>query len=250
MIERCEYMAIYALSDLHLSFNKSVSLYGIDPERDVEKPMEIFGWKNHYDQIRDHWLRVVQKEDTVLIPGDISWALRLEEARYDFDWIQQLPGKKVMSPGNHCYYAQSKKKVRDSLPEGMEWIDADCTCVEEIVVAGTRGWTLPGERFFKEEEDRKIYERQVGRLRMALEMAEREYPAREKIVMIHFPPLTQAAGESGFMDVMKQFGVTHCIYGHMHGKAADEAIQGNVDGIRLQLVACDALQFCPTLLRA
>ncbi|MBA4494948.1 metallophosphoesterase [Paenactinomyces guangxiensis] len=242
-------MAIYALSDLHLSFNKPVSLYGVDPAADIEKPMDVFGWDRHYDRIRDHWLATVQPEDTVLIPGDISWAMKLDEARHDFDWIRQLPGKKIMSPGNHCYYAQSKKKVRQALPEGMEWIDADYTMAEGRAIAATRGWNLPGDRFYKQKEDRKIYERQVGRLRIALEAAHREHPEAEKIVMLHFPPLTRHATESGFMDLMKEYGVPLCVYGHMHGNAADEAIQGVVDGIELKLVACDALDFCPVRLR-
>lgn len=244
-----ERLAIYALSDLHLSFNKRVTLYGIDPERDIEKPMDVFGWDRHYEKIRDHWLSTVGAEDTVLIPGDISWAMKLDVARYDFDWIAQLPGKKVCSPGNHCYYAHSKKKVRDMLPEGMEWIDADYTLVEGKVVAGTRGWTLPGDPVFNEENDRKIYDRQVGRLRLALEAAVREQPGKEIIVMLHFPPLTRSATESGFMDALKEFGVSMCIYGHMHGKSAQDAIQGLIDGIELKLVACDAIDFCPVKIR-
>ncbi|WP_207903225.1 metallophosphoesterase [Hazenella coriacea] len=237
------------MSDLHLSFNKPVDLYHINPEKDINKPMDIFGWDRHYDQIRDNWLETVRSDDTVLIPGDISWAMKLEEARYDFDWINQLPGKKILSPGNHCYYVQSKKKVREALPQGMEWIDADFTLVEDLVIAGTRGWNLPGDHSYKEEADRKIYERQVGRLRMALEGSMKKYPEYEKIVMIHFPPITKYSTESGFMDVMKEFGVKMCIYGHMHGKSAEEAIQGVIDGIELKLVACDALQFCPVLLK-
>jgi uncharacterized protein len=242
-------LAIYALSDLHLSFKRAVTLYDIDPVQDIEKPMDLFGWDRHYEKIRDHWLRVVSQDDTVLIPGDISWAMKLEVARFDFGWISQLPGKKVLSPGNHCYYVSSKKKVRAALPERMEWIDADYTLVEGKVVAGTRGWTLPGDRFFKEDEDRKIYERQVGRLRIALEAAQKDHPDKEKIVMLHFPPITKTSTESGFMDVMKEFGVRMCIYGHLHGKAGEDAIQGEVDGITLRLVACDAVDFCPVKIR-
>lgn len=212
---------------------------------DIDKPMDVFGWDQHYNQIRDHWLNTVKPEDTVLIPGDISWAMKLDVACYDFGWIHQLPGKKVLSPGNHCYYAQSKKKVRQMLPEGMEWIDADYTLVEGKVVAGTRGWTLPGDKFYIEENDRKIYERQVGRLEIALEMAEREEPDKEKIVMLHYPPITPMASESGFMDIMKKFGVKLCVYGHLHGKAHEDAIEGNVNGIELRLVSCDAVHFCP-----
>ena len=238
-------MAIYAISDLHLSFNKPVNLYGIHPEQDIEKPMEKFGWDAHYNQIRDHWLSEVRETDTVLIPGDISWAMRLEVARYDFEWINQLPGKKVMSPGNHCYFVQSKKKVREFLPANMEWIDADYTVVGEKAVAATRGWNLPGDQIFNEEEDRRIYTRQVGRLQMALEAAHKEYPTHEKWVMIHYPPLTKTATESGFMDVMKKYNVQLCVYGHLHGMGVKEAIQGNVDGIELRLVSCDALGFKP-----
>ncbi|WP_124727186.1 metallophosphoesterase [Staphylospora marina] len=242
-------LAIFALSDLHLSFKRPVTLYDIDHERDVDKPMDVFGWTRHYDRIRDSWLRVVGPDDTVLIPGDISWAMRMETAMNDFGWIAGLPGKKVLSPGNHCYYYSSKKKLREMLPEGMTWIDADHVEVEGKVIAGTRGWTLPGDPFFKEEEDRKIYLRQVGRLRIALESAVREHPGREIIVMLHFPPLTRSCTESGFMDVMKEFGVSLCVYGHMHGKAAEEAIQGVTEGVELKLVACDHLDFCPVKIR-
>lgn len=238
-------MAIYALSDLHLSFNKPVSLYDIDPEQDIDKPMDVFGWRRHYNLIRDHWIDTVKPDDTILIPGDISWAMKLDIARYDFDWINQLPGKKIMSPGNHCYYVQSKKKVRAALPPGMQWIDADYTIAEGKVIAATRGWTLPGDRFYNEENDRKIYERQVGRLQLALEMAEREQPGKEKIVMLHYPPLTMMSKESGFMDLMKKYAVKLCVYGHLHGKAREDAIEGDVDGIELRLVACDAIGFCP-----
>lgn len=242
-------MAIFAISDLHLSFQRKVSLYDINPEVDIEKPMELFGWERHYDQIRDHWMKLVSEEDTVLIPGDISWAMKLEAALNDFHWISQLPGKKVFSPGNHEYYYNSKKKIREALPERMEWLDADFTVVEDVVVVATRGWTLPGDRYYKEEEDRRIYERQVGRLKLGLEAAHKTHPEREKIVMLHFPPITKHASESGFMDLMKQYQVSICLYGHLHGPAIEEAIQGKVEGIELKLVSCDALDFCPVRIR-
>lgn len=238
-------MSIYAISDLHLSFNKPVNLYGINPDKDIDKPMEKFGWLEHYNQIRDHWIKEVKETDTVLIPGDISWAMRLNVASYDFGWINQLPGRKVLSPGNHCYYVQSKKKVREFLPSNMEWIDADFTVVENKIIAATRGWNLPGDRIFTEEDDYRIYIRQVGRLKMALEIAHQEYPSMEKWVMLHYPPLTKTATESGFIDVMKMYDVKLCVYGHLHGLGIKDAIQGKVDGIRLQLVSCDSLGFRP-----
>lgn len=242
-------LGIYAMSDLHLSFNKPVGLYDVDFEKDIEKPMDIFGWERHYEQVRDQWLEVVGSEDTVLIPGDISWALRLEQARYDFEWIHALPGKKVLSPGNHCYYAQSKKKVRETLPVGMEWVDADYTLVEGFVVAGTRGWNLPGESGWDEETDRKIHDRQVGRLRLALESAVKDHPDKERIVMLHYPPVTSRVGTSDFMELLKEYQVKVCVYGHLHGRAHRDAIEGMVEGVRLQLVSCDYLNYRPVPLR-
>lgn len=238
-------MSIYGLSDLHLSFNKPVDLFQINPETDIDKPMDKFGWDQHYDRIRDCWLETVTADDTVLMPGDISWAMKLEQAKNDFHWLAQLPGKKVLSPGNHCYFYQSKKKVREALPEGLAWIDADYILVEEYIVVGTRGWILPGDPQFEPENDQRIYERQVGRLKMALEAAQQAHPERSKIAMLHYPPLTTKVHQSAFFDLLKEYQVKVCIYGHLHGEAANEAVEGNVEGIELRLVACDALKFCP-----
>ncbi|SHE46191.1 hypothetical protein SAMN05444392_101564 [Seinonella peptonophila] len=239
-------MAIFGLSDLHLSFRHKVNLYQIDPKQDIEKPMDIFDWNPRYfDLIRDHWVEHVGVSDTVLIPGDISWGLRLSEAVWDFDWIAQLPGNKVLSPGNHCYYAHSKKKVREALPEGMEWIDADWTLVEDYVVVATRGWNLPGDYSFQEQTDRKIYERQVGRLQLALTDARKHHPDRPIICMLHYPPLTKGCTESGFFQLLKEFSVRLCLFGHLHGSSAYDAIQGNIDEVQLCLVACDYLKFAP-----
>ncbi|MEN9406164.1 MAG: hypothetical protein RLZ12_448, partial [Bacillota bacterium] len=133
-------MSIFAISDLHLSFTKKVVLADEQAmTAAIAKPMDIFGWGKHYLKLKENWLRVVTEKDTVLMPGDTSWALRLEQAMCDFDWIAQLPGKKVISPGNHCYFARSKKKIRDALPKSIEWLDAEATLVEEKVVVATRG---------------------------------------------------------------------------------------------------------------
>lgn len=238
-------MRLFAIADLHLSFNKPVSLFGIDAEEDQYKPMDVFGWERHFDKIRDNWMRSVSADDTVLIPGDISWAMKLEQAQYDFGWIHQLPGRKVLSPGNHCYYVSTKKKVRAALPGSMEWIDGDYTLVGEYAVVATRGWILPQDVSWDEETDRKIHDRQVGRLRMALQSARQEHPQRPVIAMLHYPPLTTYAGESAFFDVLKEYGVKRCIYGHLHGYAHRTAVNGEVEGVWLQLVSCDFLQFCP-----
>lgn len=242
-------MRIFAIADLHLSFNKNVSLYNIDSQTDQYKPMDVFGWQRHFDKIRDNWLKTVTNDDTVLIPGDISWALKLEQAVYDFGWIAQLPGRKVMSPGNHCYYVTTKKKMREALPKGMEWIDGDYTRAGDYTVVATRGWILPQDTTWVEVTDRKIYDRQVGRLRIALESARRDYPNKPVIAMLHFPPLTTYAKESDFFNILKQYEVELCIYGHLHGNAHHTAINGQVEGIELQLVSCDYLNFHPLQIR-
>lgn len=237
-------MRIFAIADLHLSFNKDVTLYGIDAEKDQYKPMDVFcGWERHFDKIRDNWLQSVSENDTVLIPGDISWAMKLEQAVHDFRWIHQLPGRKVMSPGNHCYYVTTKKKIRSVLPESMEWIDGDYTLVGDYVVVATRGWILPQDADWDETYDRKIHDRQVGRLNLALESARKDHPERPVIAMLHYPPLTTYAMDSDFFRVLKQYDVELCLYGHLHGNAHRTAINGEVDGIELRLVSCDYLNF-------
>lgn len=242
-------MPIFAIADLHLSFNKPVSLFGIDSERDQYKPMDVFGWERHFDRIREHWMTHITQDDTVLIPGDISWALDIEAVKHDFHWIAQLPGRKVLSPGNHCYYAKSKKKVREALPEGMTWLDGDHTVVAEYAVVATRGWMLPGDPAWQEEKDRKIYDRQVGRLRIGLEAAKSECPEKPVIVMLHYPPITSQVRQSEFFDVLTEYEVDMCVYGHLHGDAHRLAVNERVDGVALQLVSCDFLSFRPQLIR-
>lgn len=242
-------MSIYALGDLHLSFNKAVTLHNINPQQDQYKPMDVFGWERHFDRIRDNWLNKVTDTDTVLIPGDISWAMKLELAKYDFGWIDQLPGRKVLSPGNHCYYASSKNKVRQALPSRMVWLDGDCTLVENYAIVATRGWTLPDDVNWDETTDRKIYERQAGRLQMALECAKQHYANHPIIAMLHFPPLTTSTQDSAFFDLLLEYGVEVCVYGHLHGNAHRFAVNGDVKGIELCLVSCDYLDFSPMFIR-
>jgi predicted phosphohydrolase len=238
-------VAIFAISDLHLSFNKPVHIDQIDPENDITKPMELFGWEKHYDRIRDNWRKRITTDDTVLIPGDISWALKQKDALHDLEWVAQLPGHKILSPGNHEYYYHSKNKIRNILPPNMEWLDADFTVAEGKLICATRGWTLPTDRHFVEEDDRKIYDRQVGRLRLALETAVATHPDKDIIVMLHYPPINKNGTTSGFWELMKHYAVKYCIYGHLHGKSINDAVEGKMDGIELKLVSCDALLFTP-----
>ena len=237
-------MSIFAISDLHLSFNKKVGLKNINPKEDIYKPMEVFGWYKHYDLISSNWLKHVTDKDTVLIPGDISWAMKIEQVINDFHWLSLLPGRKVLSPGNHCYYAASKRKLAKVLPSGMYWLDGDFLEIEGKFIVATRGWILPGEDNFT-ANDMKIYLRQAGRLKMALESCLKHSHGKDIIAMLHFPPITKNITKSLFLDLMLDYKVTICVYGHLHGLNIKDAVEGNISGIEFRLVSCDAIGFKP-----
>lgn len=225
-------MSIYALGDPHLSFT-------------TDKPMNIFGekWDNHADKIRDSWLGTVTADDWVLIPGDISWAMTLEEAAADLDFLGQLPGKKVVIRGNHDYWWSSLTKVRSILPDRMYALQNDSLQIGEIAICGTRGWECPGSFQFT-EHDQTVYEREVWRLELSLQSADKH--AAERWVMLHYPPTNEKHQVSGFIEVMKRYGVSRCIYGHLHGQAGHRnALEGEFEGIRFNLTSCDYIDFKP-----
>ena len=155
-------MAIYAIGDLHLPGHQ-------------EKPMNVFGdhWDRHFDVIRENWLSMVSPEDVVLIPGDISWAMQLEEARDDLMQIAALPGRKLLLRGNHDYWWNSISKVRALLPENMYAIQNDALALDGVVYCGTRGWNIPGEGQPTDPQDVKIFQRELLRLEMSLQQAEK-----------------------------------------------------------------------------
>ncbi|MCL6442816.1 MAG: metallophosphoesterase [Alicyclobacillus sp.] len=224
-------MALYALGDLHLG-------------QAVDKPMDVFGpsWENHADRIHSAWCSLVSPDDTVLIPGDISWAMTLEEAQHDLHWIAELPGKKVMIRGNHDYWWHGISKVRRVLPSGMIAIQNDAFDIGDAVVCGTRGWVLPTHPKFEPNDD-TIFRREVQRLRLSLQQA-RPY-GKPIVVMMHYPPCGQTGASTAFTDVLTEFGVTVCLYGHLHGTAHRFAFEGEKGGVRYRLVSADYVQFSP-----
>lgn len=228
-------MHIFALGDPHLSFAS-------------DKPMDIFGdlWINHAETIRQSWTKTVAQEDWVLIPGDISWAMNLAEAKSDLDFLGELPGQKILIRGNHDYWWSTISKVRKILPAGMHAIQNDSVRIGDIAVCGTRGWEPPGSYHFT-EHDQQIYEREVHRLELSLQAADPK--AEERWVMLHYPPTSEKRETSGFLEVMKRYDVTVCIYGHLHGDGHKNALQGEFDGIHFYLTACDYLGFQPLKLR-
>ena len=223
-------MSLFAMGDLHLSFAK-------------EKPMDIFGkqWERHWDKIRNSWLAQITSEDTVLLPGDISWAMDLEEVVADMDFLQQLPGKKILVRGNHDYWWSSASKVRSAFP-AVTFLQNDSATWEDYFICGTRGWVCPNDSRFT-PHDQKIYEREQVRLRLSLEQAMQK-GANKIIVMLHFPPINDKKEASGFTEILERYPVEKVIYGHLHGEHSFSAgLMGMYHGIEYQLVSSDFLDF-------
>jgi uncharacterized protein len=224
-------MALWAIGDLHLS-------------NQVDKPMDIFGpeWNNHQKQIEEHWDKNISTDDIVLIPGDISWAMTLSEVTADLAWISERPGKKVMIRGNHDYWWSGISKVRGMLSTDMYAIQNDSLQLNDITICGTRGWLLPTHPKFTEHDD-LIYRREIQRLQMSLENAKRL--GGPIITMIHFPPANSLDDETLFTQLMDNYNVSLCVYGHLHGPSHRFALNGTIHNTRYQLVSCDYLQFAP-----
>ena len=224
-------MALYAISDLHLAFN-------------VDKPMDIFGerWLNHDERIKKNWESKIDEEDTVLIAGDISWSMRAEDSKYDLDWIDRLPGKKIISKGNHDYWWQSISKL-NNMYENTKFIQNNFYTYEDYAICGTRGWTSPDSDKFT-QHDRKIYDRELIRLRLSLDMAKNAGYSKF-IVMVHYPPTNENYDETEFTKVFKEYGVEKVIYGHLHGPSNFKIKNDTVDGVEYINTSSDFINFDP-----
>ena len=236
-------MRLFAIGDLHLSFGAKVSLEDLR-EAESTKPMDIFGvdWQRHFEKIAANWQGLIQADDIVLLPGDLSWAMKPEEAVYDLDFVGQLPGRKVLVKGNHDYWWQSVGKVRGMLPAGVFVLQNDYFAAGETAVCGTRGWLCPGET-----EDLKVYLRELQRLEFSLQSAVRD-GYDKLLVMLHYPPAVNGHPDSGFMDLLLRYGVKDCIYGHLHSVGTAGRILTEAQGIRFHLVSCDYIGFAPLLI--
>ena len=227
--------SLFAIADLHLATDPSIA----------DKSMDMFGgsWVNHAERLRSIWLRLVEPEDVVFIPGDISWALKLEEAVADLRWIDQLPGTKVLLRGNHDLWWSSMKKMR-GLFESVKFIRNDSIEFQDYVLCGTRGWVCPGDPAYTESEDRKIYEREILRLEMSLKSASE--CGKQIIAATHYPPMNKDRQPSGFTELYAKYGVKTALFGHLHGESAFRiAPEGEIDGISYRLVSLDKLQAAP-----
>lgn len=223
-------MTVFAISDLHLSFGDT-------------KPMDVFGshWEHHFDRIAADWAQKVGPGDIVLLPGDLSWAMELKDAMKDIARVAALPGRKVLIRGNHDYWWSSISRVRDALPEGMYAVQNDAVRLDGITFAGTRGWLLPGEG--TDADDERIFRREMGRLEMSLDRAERLACGGDIVVMLHYPPLTDAQRDSEVTLLLEKRGIRRAVYGHLHGNALKGAFRGCHRGVEYYQASCDGTDF-------
>lgn len=229
-------MSLFAIADLHLATDPTIE----------DKAMDMFGgvWVDHQKRLTEIWNRMVSEEDTVLIPGDLSWALKLEEVQADFDYLKTLPGKKIIMKGNHDLWWSSKKKMQNLFPE-VFFLQNNCYEADSYVIAGSRGWMLPGDSNFK-EEDKPIYARELLRLRASLEEAKKVLSGRKLIAATHFPPVMENGEPTEITDMFSEYGVEIALYGHLHGDVISQRkFEGKIDSTEYKLVSLDSLGACP-----
>ncbi len=221
-------MKIFAISDLHISTN-------------TDKPMDVFGgnWVGYLDKIKADWQQKVGKDDLVLIGGDISWAMNIEDAKKDIETLIELNGKKIFIKGNHDYWWSGIGKVRDMLPEGFYALQNDSIRFDGVVICGSRCWSVPGSPDFK-EQDMKIYLRETERLKLSLSSASKLKQENDKLIaLVHYPPFNVRRENTLFTDIFEQNCVDSVIYGHLHGKTvrSDKIVVKN--GVKYYLTSCD-----------
>ena len=227
-------MSIFAIGDTHLSFS-------------CDKPMDIFrGWDDYVERLEKNWRAIVTDDDTVVIAGDISWAMKLYEAEKDFAFLEGLPGRKIIMKGNHDYWWQTKKKLDEFIKEnGFNTIDImfnNAFRVGDFAICGSRGWFYDAEK----DADMKVLRREAGRLQMSIDEAKKL--GGEPIVFLHYPPLMQAQACEEMMEVLKRNEVKRCYYGHLHGPSCNFSVNDTGDGIKFRLISADFLSFCPKLI--
>ena len=225
-------MSLFVIGDTHLSLS-------------TDKPMDIFGgWKNYMQRLEENWRSVVQPQDTVIIPGDVSWGMSLEQAKEDFLFLHRLPGKKILMKGNHDYWWTTRAKMESFLEgnglDSLSILHNNAVSVEGLSLCGSRGWMFEQGQ----EHDKKIINREAGRIRASLQDAQR-FGEQEKVLFLHYPPVFMQDSIPEFFEVMNQYGVRRCYYGHIHSQGWRFAFQGELCGVQLEMVSADYLRFMP-----
>lgn len=229
-------MAIYTIGDLHLSFNE-------------DKPMSIFGenWDGYEEKIKKDWKEKVKDEDLVILSGDFSWSMYLKDTNKDFEYLNNLPGKKLLLKGNHDYWWTTVTSMRNFLQQNefqnIDFIYNNAYEFENCIIAGTRGWSQT-----EEAEDRRILNREVIRLELSIQKGIKTYgEEKEIIVFMHYPPINNSNliqnETNDFIRIMQKYNVKKCFYGHLHSTSIKEAVEGEHFGIDFKLVSVDGLDF-------
>ena len=224
-------MKVFAISDLHLCVSGA-------------KPMEIFGdgWNNYLEKIESDWNKKVGKDDIVIIAGDISWAMKIDEAILDLQYLSKLNGYKIIIRGNHDYWWQSISNVREKLPENCYALQNDSVKIGNFVLCGTRGWVVP-DKLPMTLEDQKIYQRELIRLEMALNSGKNKLSEGDKLIAIlHYPPFNQRKEYNEIIGLLKKYNVDTCIFGHIHSNIGRYKIHEKLFDIEFYLTSCDLLQ--------
>jgi predicted phosphohydrolase len=210
--------------------------------------MDIFGsrWQDYVSKIEKYWRAIVTDDDTVIIPGDISWAIDLEEAKKDFEFINSLPGKKLLGKGNHDYWwgtmSKNRKFLYDNGFDTIDFLFNNAYEVENFIICGTRGWFFDAES----DADKKVVLREAGRLKMSIDAA--KATGLEPVVFLHYPPINIVQKCDEIYNVLVEEKVTRCYYGHLHGGSHHLAMEGTFGTVRYHLVSADYLRFIPKII--
>ena len=229
-------MSIYAIADLHLSFNEN-------------KPMSIFGenWKGYEEKLKNNWEKTVKENDLVVLPGDFSWSMYLKDTYKDFEYLNKLPGEKILLKGNHDYWWTTLKSMRNYIKENefkkIDFLYNNAYEFDNKIIIGTRGWTLNDD-----SESKKMINREVLRLELSIKNGIENYGDNKEIIaFMHYPPIVKQNVQNDeaneFINVLKKYNIKRCYYGHLHGTAIKEAIEGKFFGIEFKLVSADGLGF-------
>ena len=246
-------MRIWAIGDLHLSFGVA------------NKSMDIFGpaWEKHAEKIAANWKALIHPDDLVLVPGDLSWALKIEEVVPDLQWVHDLPGTKVMIKGNHDYWWGSLAKIAPVLPPSIHLIQNNFFNCRDVTIGGARLWDTPeysfgpfieyrenpkakvknAEELVQEELTEKLFNRELERLKMSL--ANLDPSAKLRIAMTHYPPIGADLQPSRAAQILEQHHIAICVFGHLHNLKAGLDLFGEARGVRYILTACDYIHFQP-----
>ena len=233
-------MGLYAIADLHLPLG-------------IDKPMDVFGsaWANYVERLKDNWQSVVKEGDTVVLPGDFSWATYLEQSKKDFEYLSNLNGRKILSKGNHDYWWTTMNKLKNFISDNgfcdIEFMHNNAYIYNNIAICGTRGWIHPAWDGFS-TDDRKFFDREVERMKLSLEAGKRYVDSgecSEIYAFLHYPPMSISGEGNEMTKLFSEYGVKKVFYGHLHGRARNNAVSGEHDGILYTLVSADHLQFMP-----